>query len=572
MDHGRISRCLLVLVLMLLTTSLPSSALATSSGLDSSFGTDGKITTDFLDGSDVGRSVAIQADGKIVVAGFAFNGSNGDFAVVRYTTTGSLDSTFGTGGKVATDFSEANETGSSVAIQADGKIVVAGTLSSDIDSNSDFAVTRYNVDGSLDETFGPDRTGKLTTDFFGDTDSANAVAIQADGKIVVAGSVANGSNYFGVARYNPNGSLDETFGPDGTGKVATDFFGTFQLANAMAIQADGKIVVAGHLLVGSNNNFDWAVVRYNPNGSLDETFGPDHNGKLTTDFFGSIDGCFAVAIQADGKIVVAGFAVSNSNGDGDLAVARYTTTGSLDPTFDTDGKLTTDFAGTAELGIAVATQADGRLVVAGYLETGITNADGFPTHDFAVVRYTATGSLDPTFATGGKATTDFAGASDIGFAAAIQADGKIVVAGSAVDPSTGDADFAVARYAKTSQAYTFHGFLAPLAPVSDGSIVNTGKAGRTYPVKWQLTDSSGASVTAMSAVTAIKQQSVGCGTLTSASSGPIDATTTGSTTLRYDSTANQYIYNWQTPATPGCYLLTVTLDDGTVYTAAFHLS
>ena len=215
--------------------------------------------------------------------------------------------------------------GKAVALQEDEKIVVAGP------EYSNFAVARYNVDGFLDPTFGA--RGRVTTNF-GPYGVGNAVALQRDKKIVVAGSaaVARGLN-FAVARYNADGSLDLTFGTKG--KVTTSFGGgTFDRGNAMVLQKDGKIVVAG--TTAGTRGLNFAVARYNTNGSLDTGFGT--GGKVTTSFY-KADRGYAVALQKDGKIVVAGTSDSN------FAVARYNVDGSLDMKFGREGKGITRFTG-----------------------------------------------------------------------------------------------------------------------------------------------------------------------------------------------------------------------------------
>jgi uncharacterized delta-60 repeat protein len=185
----------------LFSISLASAAVG---DLDTSFDTDGKVTTDFGASSDSASSIALQSDGKIVVAGYSYNGSNYDFAVVRYNTNGSLDTSFDTDGKVTTDFGAQSDYAKSVALQSDGKIVVAGYSYNG--SNYDFAVVRYNTNGSLDTSF--DTDGKVTTDFGASSDYAESVALQSDGKIVVAGTSYNGSNYdFAVVRYIASDSI-----------------------------------------------------------------------------------------------------------------------------------------------------------------------------------------------------------------------------------------------------------------------------------------------------------------------------------------------------------------------------
>ena len=222
------------------------------------------------------------------------------FAVAVTAAPGDLDTTFDGDGKVTTNFTAGDDVARGVAIQSDGKIVTAGSAG----NTPDFALARYNTDGSLDITF--DGDGKVTTDiFFGD--SAHGVAIQSDGKIVAVGDSVD----FALARYNADGSLDTTF--DGDGKVTTSFTAGEARARGVAIQADGKIVAVGE--VGVNPNLDFALARYNADGSLDTTFGV--NGLVTTEFNGT-DRARGVAIQSDGKIVAVG-----QDGTSDFALARY---------------------------------------------------------------------------------------------------------------------------------------------------------------------------------------------------------------------------------------------------------
>ncbi|MER7466539.1 calcium-binding protein [Streptomyces sp. NPDC097981] len=404
----------------------PGLALAAPGDLDPTFGTGGKVTTDFGGGlNEFANAVVVQTDGKIIAVGGSDTGLGSDFALARYNTNGSLDTTFGTGGKVTTDFG-GTDAAFGVVVQPNGKIVTAG-YSDAGGTASDFALARYNTDGSLDTTFGTG--GKVTTDFgTGRNDVANGVALQTNGKIVAVGSSALGTaNDFALARYNTNGSLDTAFGTGG--KVITDFGGDGDIASAVALQTNGQIVAAG--LSNSSGTFDFALARYNTNGSLDPTFGT--GGTVTTSFGGTNNWAFGVKVQSDGKIVAAGF--SNSSGSFDFALARYNTNGSLDPTFGTGGTVTTDFGG-FDIAFGVAVQTNGQIVVAGYSDSG-------GTFDFALARYNTNGSLDPTFGTGGKVTTDFGGF-DAAFAVALQADGKIVAAGSS--DSSGTSDFALARY------------------------------------------------------------------------------------------------------------------------------
>jgi uncharacterized delta-60 repeat protein len=425
-------------------------AAAVPGDLDPTFDGDGRVTTDFSE-DDSAEAVAIQGDGKIVVAGSAGGADPNfdprfDFAVARYNTDGSLDATFGGDGKVTTDFAQSDDRGLAVALQADGKIVVAGqAFVSDVDDDRDFALARYNTDGSLDATFGGG-AGKLTTDLgLGEFDAALAVAIQGDGKIVAAGYVTKNffdpayPSDFAVARFNADGSADLDFGTGGN--VITDFDGEADTAHGVVIQGDGKIVAAGEsssttCRPSANQGCDdFAVARYNTDGSLDPTF--DGDGKVTTGI-GINDGARAVAIQGDGKIVAAGQSFSTNFEFVEFALARYNTNGSLDTTFDGDGKVTTRFGRTYKAE-AVAIQGDGKIVGAGVT----CDSDEFATCDFALARYRADGSPDTTFGGGdGKVTTDFGGSAARGIA--LRGDRRLVAVG--CSSCSDDSDFAVARY------------------------------------------------------------------------------------------------------------------------------
>jgi uncharacterized delta-60 repeat protein len=374
---------------------------AAPADLDPGFGTGGKVSTGFGGTSDLAAALVLQPDGKLVAAGYMNSGGTLNFALARYNPSGSLDLTFGTGGKVTTDFG-GSEVVIAIVRQPDGKLVAAGY------SSGNFALARYNPSGSLDLTFGTG--GKVTTDFDG-TDFAYALVLQPDGKLVAGGF--SDSN-FALARYNASGGLDLTFGTGG--KVTTDFGGT-DWATALVLQPDGKLVAGGF----SDSNF--ALARYNPSGSLDLTFGGS-TGKVTTDFGGPDDLVSDLMIQPDGKLVAAG------NSSGNFALARYNPSGSLDLTFGgSTGKVTTDFGGPDDLVSALVIQPDGKLVAAG---RSLDN--------FALARYNPNGSLDLTFGTGGKVTTDFGGPDDLVSALVIQPDGKLVAAG------VSSANFALARY------------------------------------------------------------------------------------------------------------------------------
>jgi uncharacterized delta-60 repeat protein len=329
---------------------------------------------------------------------------------------GPLDQGFAVSGGVTTPIGKSGDTAYAIALQPDGKIV-AGGVSTNSRNTDDFALVRYNPDGSLDASFAG---GKVVTDFSGN-DSIYDLALQNDGKIVAVGygnfdPNASRSADFALARYNPDGTLDTSFAG---GKVALDFAGAQDYGRSVAIQADGKIVVAGH----SNGKF--AVARYNTNGTLDSSFGS--SGKLTTNLSNTLEAAYAVAIQSDGKIVVSGYAGSL------VAVVRYNTNGTLDTSFDSDGKVLTN-VGNWAYAYDMAIQSDGKIVLAG---TGYSNQNQ---NKAVLVRYNTNGSLDTSFGTGGTVGTPIGGGTHYTYALALQQDNKPVLVGYT------NTDFTIMRY------------------------------------------------------------------------------------------------------------------------------
>ena len=236
---------------------------------------DGVVTTAVGPSIDEGRSVTVQADGKVLVAGYSHNGTDFDFALTRYNADGSLDTSFGSGGMVTTAIGAGLDAAYSVTVQTDGKILVAGESHNGTDK--DFALVRYNTAGTLDASFGTG--GVVTTAIGAGDDSAQSVTVQTDGKVVVAGNSHNGSDFdFALARYNSDGSLDTSFGTGG--KVTTDIGSTLESGQSVTVQPDGKVVVGGYHHNGAN--LDFALMRYNTDGSLDTGFGT--GGTVLTDF------------------------------------------------------------------------------------------------------------------------------------------------------------------------------------------------------------------------------------------------------------------------------------------------
>lgn len=412
--------------------------------LDTTFGIGGKVLTDFGNTNDIGFSTAIQNDGKIVVAGYSGIYPNFDFAISRYNNNGILDSSFDSDGKATTNFDGFYNQCRSITIQSDGKIVVAGFTMVGNFYEYDFALARYNSNGELDNTFGSG--GKVTTDIGSGNDLGMSVAIQSDGKILLAGYSYTGNNTvydFALIRYNSDGSLDNTFSSDGKvttsiGNVGVYGANVYNYAKSVMIQSDGKIVVAGysedgeHSENGVNSNANFTLVRYESNGSLDSTFGS--SGITITDFGSYYEEGNSVVMQCDGKIVVAG--KSHNFTDYDFALIRYNSDGSLDGTFGSGGKVTTAI-GNRSVGYSVTIQSDEKIVVAGVSSNGTSI-------DFSLVRYHSDGSLDNTFSSGGIVTTAIGNTNDVGMSVAIQSDGKIVLAGHSDNGS--NIDFAVVRY------------------------------------------------------------------------------------------------------------------------------
>lgn len=407
--------------------------------LDTTFGTTGKVTTSIGAGADRIYALALQPDGKIVVGGIEnITGVDNDFALVRYNPDGSLDTTFGIGGKVSTAIGNGDDQIKAILIQPDGKIVASGVSDGDITPSVvyDAAVVRYNAAGSLDTSFG---TGGIVTSRFGLPGfqfNGTSMSIQADNEIVIAGHYnggANGNEFFAI-RYTTTGALDSSFGTGGV--VITNFGTSSDECYGMTIQPDGKLVLSGTSTVAGLQP-DFALARYNTDGSLDATFGI--GGLVTTDFGnGYSENGRKVIVQTDGKLILAGFIYGTST---DYALARYNADGSLDTSFGTGGKVITAVGTLQDYGANVLLQTDNKIIVSGYSSIFL--------YDFSMVRYNTDGTLDTTFGTGGKVSTDFNSSSDdYAYASALQNDGKIILAGYSWN------DFALARYNGTTPLNT----------------------------------------------------------------------------------------------------------------------
>lgn len=420
-----------------------TNAFAAPGDLDLTFGRGGTVTTDFTASNDIANAAALQADGKIVAVGIRFVGisaATGDFVVARYNADGSIDRTFGSRGSVVTDFGM-TESASAVAIQPDGKIVVAGGTYPTFPFLGFYALARYNPDGSLDTSFG--NGGLVVTTFNSEGAFASALAIQPDGKILAAGTKyinfttdESSDTDFAIARYNSDGSLDATFGSGG--EIATDFNQRNDDALAIILQSDGKIVAAGDA-TSLATFIDFALTRYLPDGSLDAAFGT--GGKVETDFGGkNLDQARSAVLQADGKIVVAGTTVSKNGLTQQFGIARYSSSGIQDTTFGRRGLATVNFGSSGQIAHTVLLQPDGKLVMVGLSDNESSDSD------FLIARINGNGTLDSTFGTAGEVRTSLGDLNGGANAGLLQSDGKIVAVGFNATPTRKGVDFALTRY------------------------------------------------------------------------------------------------------------------------------
>lgn len=393
---------------------LPNLVRAVAGDLDLTFGIGGKVAVPLIHGVGVSQAMALQSDGKIILGGeFLGTINRRDFYMIRCNSDGAIDSTFGSGGEVITDFYEIDEVITSLLVQPDGKIIAAGFT---FFEGNDFAIARYHPDGSLDASFGSG--GKVRTNFFGNNDFISSIALQSDGKLIAAGEAAIMPNIprLAIARFNSDGSLDSTFGAGG--KIVGDA----REAKDIAIQADGKIIAISSVDSGFPTLLDVYVTRFNKDGSLDSTFGI--SGSTLIDV-SSNDIATSVIVQSNGKIIVAGLGNVGLPVLSDIIVIGLNPDGSLDPSFGSGGKVITDILGGSDSAQDVVLQADKKIIVGG--ETFNSSRGG---GDFVLVRYNENGSIDSSFGTAGIIITDFAIESDEAVhTLVLQANGKLVAAG-----------------------------------------------------------------------------------------------------------------------------------------------
>lgn len=372
-------------------------------------GTPGYVTINTNPGKDDNvQAVGTYSDGRVVIAGNMDD--NAHFALVRYTALGQLDATFGTGGVVTLrQATNAEGVPYAITVLADNKLLVAG---SSWVSSKDFAILKLKENGTPDSTFGVN--GWASTPALAFEDEVRAMAIQSDGKIVVAGTaeVSSGSKIydFGVARFNADGTIDNSFGTNG---VVTTNINANDIPEGIAVQSDGKIVVGG--TSDEDGDANYTVVRYTAGGAPDNTYGS--GGIATYDMAtfgtaGSKDHGHGMALQTDGKVLVTGFSAPAAGGNGNVVTMRLTTTGALDVTFSGDGIANFNYgvSNTDEGSRAIALQNDGKILVGG--DTSGEHA----WFDLLLLRYKTDGTLDSTFNSDGVALSNLSGEDEFGYA------------------------------------------------------------------------------------------------------------------------------------------------------------
>lgn len=397
-------------------------------GLDKSFDTDGWVTNP----STISKAVAIDSSGRILTSG----GDATSSTLARYLESGALDTTFSADGMAPVNVKDSR----AIAIQTDGKILVAGATGAAGDA---FAVARYDIDGVIDSTFGSGGVASVTITS-GSPALPMAMKIQSDGKIVIVGWATNlaGNTDMTLVRFDITGSADTGFGSGGTGVETTSISGTADdAATDVAIQSDNKIVVSGYYSNGTN--YDLVLTRYDSAGVLDTNFDAAFDGIVTASFGPGLDQAFAIKLQADGNIVVAG--ASDGTASPDILVVRYLASGTPGGALDTSfnpliGYIKTAVGISSAIAYDVVIQADGMIVAVGDYASAAAG------RDFALVRYTSAGALDTTFDTDGVVTTQLGTGNDYAHAATIDLDGRIVVVGTYRNTTTLLDESVIVRY------------------------------------------------------------------------------------------------------------------------------
>ena len=426
---------LLWITAVLLVLALSPTALGQAGSLDPSFGEDGwNAVNASISQSAKARALVVQPDGKAVAVGYASTGNSGinlgSFALVRYMPDGTPDPDFGNGGAVWTAIGTTASI-DEVALQSDGRIVVAGSAT--VDGVSVAALARYLPDGSLDAAFGEGGVATSTLGTFGAT--ATGVVVQPDGRLIISGYVhpAEDERAFAVAGFEADGSLDTSFGTGGVSVVEVVEGDGWNFAFDIALQPDGRVVAVGHEVVYIDGSPERSILvaRFTEDGSADGTFGTD--GVVRTDASERDERARAVELQPDGQIVVAAGIVAPGNFSGlDMAILRYMEDGALDASFGAGGIVTTEFSSPTSIGATdVALLEDGRMLA-------VATRAGAGDPDTFLARYNADGTPDLTFGEKGRVETNFIpdGSGD-GTAVAPLANGQFLMAGYVLDYANG---------------------------------------------------------------------------------------------------------------------------------------
>jgi uncharacterized delta-60 repeat protein len=400
--------------------------------LDQSFGNGGLVVTRSTQRSFVANALALQPDGRILVAGMISDLATASLqlAVARYNADGSVDDGFGAAGIAATPVGAAGAAASTLALEPDGRILVAGTTFAQGTSSDAFALARFTPTGKPDVTFGSD--GVVSTQVGASGAAVQSLALQPDGQILLAGTAfSNGptDDDFALVRYTPDGRLDPGFG---NGGIVTTDFGTGEADAPPALDRAGGVAVQpdGRIVVGGSTRGDYqafVLARYNLDGSLDRTFGSDGKAQIPA----VSAQVYAVIVQASGDLVLAGTAGSLLGAStAPFALARFHADGLADLGFGSDGVVTTNFEGSRSGARAATTQYDGKLLIGG-AQFGAPSAQGeaLAQSGFALARYTSDGNVDASFGSGGHVLTSMGDAGATPLSLAVQPDGKIVAAG-----------------------------------------------------------------------------------------------------------------------------------------------
>ena len=337
--------------------------------LDTTWNGTGKVMTAIGTSDDIAASMTLQPDGRVLLAGNCWNATSFDFCAARYLANGSLDTTWNGTGKVITPIGTSDDVATSMTLQPDGKVLLAGRCGNA--GNYDFCAARYLANGTLDTAW--NGTGKVMTAIGSGDDLANSMTLQPDGKVLLAGYCGNFANYdFCAARYLANGTLDTTW--NGTGKVITAIGSDNDFAAAMTLQPDGKVLLAGYCSNGTN--FDFCAARYLANGSLDTTW--NGTGRVMTAIGSDNDFAVTMTLQPDAKVLLAGNCSNGTNGD--FCAARYLANGTLDTTWNGTGTVITAIGILGDSATSITLQPDGKVLLAGRCFNGST-------FDFCAARY-----------------------------------------------------------------------------------------------------------------------------------------------------------------------------------------